>query len=218
MLLLATFFWGLSFPLMKAIAGTHLRLLPESSTWFVTACTLAPRFLLGGLALALLCRRQLNLLTRSEWKQGAGLGAFAFAGMVFQTDGLLFTSASTSAFLTQLYAILIPVWLALRARRSPSATVWLSCVLVLAGVAVLAQLDWRDLRLGRGELETLICSVFFMGQILWLDRPEFAVNRPLPVTTVMFAIIGIGATALAFLTAPTAASLVLPWTSTAWPA
>jgi drug/metabolite transporter (DMT)-like permease len=216
MLLLANLFWGLSFPLMKAIAGTHLRLLPDSDTWFVTACTLAPRFLLGGFILGLLCHRQLRFLSRSEWKQGAGLGLFAFSGMVFQTDGLMFTSASTSAFLTQLYAIMIPVWLALRARRGPSPIVWLSCVLVLAGVAVLAQLDWRDLRLGRGELETLIGSIFFMGQILWLDRAEFAGNRPLPVTSVMFAVEGIAATAMAFIIAPTAANLVIPWTSGAW--
>jgi len=37
------------------------------------------------------------------------LGLFASAGMALQNDGLQFYAASTSAFLTQLYAILIPV-------------------------------------------------------------------------------------------------------------
>lgn len=216
MLVVANLFWGLSFPLMKAIGGIHLHLLPESTTWFVTACTLAPRYLLGALALLPLCWPALRTLTRLELKQGLGLGLFAIGGMIFQTDGLQFTSVSTSAFLTQFYAIMIPVWLAVRARRRPPPLVWICCLLVLAGVAVLAQLDWRDLHLGRGELETLIGSVFFMGQIFWLDRREFSNNRVLPITTVMLAVEGIAALAMAFLTAPHASALLVPWTSSAW--
>ncbi len=215
-LLLANLFWGLSFPLMKAIGALHERLLPGSNTWFVTASTLAPRFLLGALLLSLACFGALKTLSRSEARQGLGLGLFAAAGMIFQNDGLLHTTASTSAFLTQLYAILIPVWLALRARRGPPWTVWLSCALVLLGVAVLARLDWHDLRLGRGELETLVCSVFFMGQILWLDRAEFAGNRALPVTAVMFAVVGTVALAMAAWLAPTVSDLWIPWTSAPW--
>lgn len=216
MLVVANLFWGLSFPLMKAIGGIHLHLLPESTTWFVTACTLAPRYLLGALVLLPLCLPALRTLTRLELKQGLGLGLFAIGGMIFQTDGLQFTSASTSAFLTQFYAIMIPVWLAFRARRRPPPLVWICCFLVLAGVAVLAQLDWRDLYLGRGELETLIGSVFFMGQILWLDRREFSENRVLPITTIMLGVEGFAALAMAFLTAPHAAALLIPWTSHAW--
>jgi drug/metabolite transporter (DMT)-like permease len=216
MLVLATLFWGLSFPVIKAIVAVHGRLLPDGGTWFVTASVLAPRFLLSALVLGVFCWRSLATLTRSEWRQGAGLGLFAAIGMVFQSDGLQFTSASTSAFLTQLYAILIPVWLAWRARRSPPWTVWVSSVLVLAGVAVLARLDGSDLRLGRGEFETLLASVFFMGQILWLDRPEFAGNRALPVTAIMLAIVGLVSLALAGMTMPRATDLIVPWTSGAW--
>src|SRR5690606_32280937 len=113
-----------------------------------------------------------------ELKQGLALGLFAAAGMLFQSDGLQFTAASTSAFLTQFYAIMIPVYLALRTRRHPGAHVWLCCALVLAGVAILGRFDWQALRFGRGEWETLLSSVFFMGQILWLERAEFRGNRP----------------------------------------
>jgi drug/metabolite transporter (DMT)-like permease len=72
--------------------------------------------------------------------------------------------------------------------------------MVLAGVAVLADVQWRQLRLGRGELETLASSFFFTGQILWLERPAFAHNRRGPVTVVMFA-------AIALLSLPAAALL-----------
>ena len=216
MLVLANLFWGLSFPLMKAIGGIHLHLLPDSSTWFITACTLFPRYTLGALILALFCFPALKTLTRLELKQGLGLGLFAIGGMTFQADGLQFTTASTSAFLTQLYAIMIPAWLALRAKRRPAPIVWLCSLLVLAGVATLAQLDWRDLHLGRGELETLIGSVFFMGQILWLDRREFSSTRVLPVTTVMLAVEAVAALTLAAFTAPDVTTVLVPWTSGSW--
>src|SRR2546430_9615229 len=50
------------------------------------------------------------------FRSGVILGIFAATGMLFQNDGLQFTAASTSAFLTQFYAILIPVWVAWRGR------------------------------------------------------------------------------------------------------
>jgi drug/metabolite transporter (DMT)-like permease len=53
-------------------------------------------------------------------------------------------------------------------------------------VAVLAGVDWRNFRLGRGELETLIASVLFTGQILWLERPAYAQNNVNHFSSVMF--------------------------------
>ena len=216
MLILANLFWGLSFPLTKAMTALHAQLLPDNGSWFITACVLVPRFALGALVLGVLCFRSLRTLTAKEIRQGVILGGFAIVGMFFQNDGLQFTSASTSAFLTQFYAIMIPIWLALRARRSPPWTVWVSSALVLGGVAVLAQLDWRDLRLGRGELETLLSSVFFMGQILQLDNAGFAGNRALPVTFMMFVVEAVASGALALVSATRVTDFVVPWSSPAW--
>lgn len=216
MLVVANVFWGVSFPLIKALTGVHERLLPGSSSWFITASAIFPRFFIGALVVGACCVGALRTLTRSEVRQGVGLGLFALTGMVFQNDGLQLTSASTSAFLTQFYAIMIPAFLAWRARRLPPWTVWVSGALVLAGVAVLARLDWRDLRLGRGELETLVCSVFFMGHILWLGRAEFGGNRALPVTVVMFAVEAVFGLGLALVTAPHAADVLVPWTAAPW--
>ena len=202
MLLLANAFWGMSFALIKALAFMHQQLLPASGSWFITVCTIAPRFVLAAAILAVWQRGALRRLTRSEMRQGVGLALFASAGMLFQNDGLQFTSASTSAFLTQLYAIMIPVWVAVRSRRFPPAVVWGACALVLAGVAVLGRFDWRTLHLGRGEFETLLSSLFFMGQILWLERREFAGNRPMPVTWVMFSLQAVMFTVVAGALAP----------------
>ena len=216
MLLVANLFWGLSFPLIKALMLAQHRVLPSSGPWFITACTVAPRFLLAAVVLLVVTRKQLRTLTRLELKQGLLLGLTAGAGMLFQNDGLQFTSASVSAFLTQFYAIMIPLYLAARLRRWPTAVVLWSSALVLVGVGVLGRFDFRTMHLGRGELETLLSSVFFMMQVLVLDRKEFAANRALPLTLVMFLTEAVLFTGMAAATAAQPSDLLVPWTSGPW--
>jgi drug/metabolite transporter (DMT)-like permease len=216
MLLLANLFWGLSFPVIKALTLLHARLLPAADTWFSTLYTVAPRFLLAIVIVIAWRPRGFWRVTRGELKQGVILALFAAGGMLLQNDGLQFTAASTSAFLTQFYAILIPVWLSLRHQRNPGARVWTCCALVLAGVAILGHFNWQTLRFGRGEWETLLSSLFFMGQILWLSKREYAANRPEKITLVMFATQAVLFWALAFALAPDAAALRTPWLSPVW--
>lgn len=216
MLLLANLFWGVSFPVIKSLGLLHAQLIPDSGSWFSTIYSIAPRFLLALLLLLIWQGRGFWRVRWLEVKQGVAIGLFAAGGMLFQVDGLQFTAASTSAFLTQFYAIMIPIYLAVRTRRPPPVVVWISCAAVLAGVAILGQFDWRQLSLGRGEWETLLSSVFFMGQILWLEKPEFATNRVPKLTFVMFATEAAVFWMLAVLMAPDAATLLTPWTSPGW--
>ena len=216
MLLLATAFWGLSFPSIKAVILVHESVLPGSTNWFVTAMSVAPRYVLAALVLLLWQARKLGQITRGEWRQGIELGLFASVGTILQNDGLQFTSASVSAFLTQLYAVMIPALVALRLRRSPGFRVWLAGALVLAGVSILGRFDWRTLSLGRGEWETLACSVFFMGQILCLERREFVANDPLRVTLVMFCLQAVVFSGLLFGTAPNVTAVWQICSSLSW--
>lgn len=216
MLLFTNFLWGFSFPLLKAVAFQHELLLPGSGNWFITAMSLAPRFLLGALFMAAVSWSQLRTMTGSEWRQGLALGLTAGCGMFFQIEGLQTISASTSAFLTQFYAVMIPIFVAVRARRSPGGNVWLACALVLAGVAVLGQFDFRTFRLGRGEAETLLSSVFFMAQILLLEEKSYVGNRVKPVTTLMFGTQALMFCVLALAVAPTPGAVLMPWSSGSW--
>lgn len=224
MLLLANLFWGLSFPVIKAVTLLHAKLIPEAGTWFSAIYTVAPRFALATILMALWYRRALLKTTRLEIKQGVVMGLFAASGMLLQNDGLQFTAASTSAFLTQLYAILIPVWIAIRVRHNPGPWVWMSCIIVLAGVAILGRFNpfdevsggWSTLRFGRGEWETLLSSLFFMGQILWLEKKEFSANRPERLSFVMFSTEAVVFGALALIMMPSTSVLIVPWGSGAW--
>ena len=224
MLTIANFCWGLSFPVIKAVTLLHAKLLPAAGTWFSAIYTIAPRFVLASALMALWHGRGLARITQLEIRQGIVMGLFAASGMLLQTDGLQFTAASTSAFLTQLYAIMIPLWLAFRHRRNPGAIVWIACILVVIGGAVLGHFNpftafgrgFAPMTFGRGEWETLLSSVFFMGQILWLERTDFAANRPERLTLVMFLTEALIFATLAICSAPHLQALAQPWASPAW--
>ncbi len=187
MLSLSCAAWGLSFPGGKVFMAALERELPGRSTWLFSSLTIGGRFALGALVLWLLQPRAFKQMTASEWRQGLGLGFMCGLGSLVQMDGLNHTAASTSAFLTQFSAVLVPIYAALRDRRLPSALTIACVVLVMAGVAVLGRFDWQALRLGRGEWETLVSAIFFSSQILWLERPIFRGNDTGRISLVMFA-------------------------------
>jgi drug/metabolite transporter (DMT)-like permease len=215
-LILATCFWSLSFPVVKGMILVHDELLPGAGNWFVTALIVGPRFALAAGLLLLWAPRLILGATTSELRQGLLLGLFNAGGMALQVDGLQFTSASVSAFLTQFSAILIPAVVALRTRRWPHPLVWLCASMVMAGVAILGRFDFHSLRLGRGEFETLLSTVFFMIQIFVLESPLFAGNRVQPVSAVMFGLEGVLFLGLALGTAVQPADCLVAWTSVPW--
>jgi drug/metabolite transporter (DMT)-like permease len=196
----ATLFWGLSFPIMKSIGALQAQLLPEASTWFTTSLVVMARFGISAVIIGLVTARTLSRLTKLEIYQGAGLGFFGGIGLIFQMDGLNYTSASTSAFLTQAYCFIIPIIVAVRERHPPALRVFVCTILMVAGIAILTELNPRDLKLGRGEIETLIGSLIFTGQILWLERPMFAHNSVNHFSFVMFVITALMALPVALFT------------------
>ncbi len=215
-LVLATLCWAVSFPVIKGLVEVHGQLLPGAGNWFTTAMMVGPRFLLAGGLLLLWAPRAVLRPTRNELRQGLLLGLTNSLGMLLQVDGLQFTPASVSAFLTQFTALLVPIAVAVRTRRLPPPLVWPCALLVLAGVAILGRFDFHTLRFGRGEFETLLSSVFFMLQIFVLEDPRHAGNRVQPVSAIMFALEGLLFAGLAFATAPQPADVLVPWSSGPW--
>ena len=215
MLILATPCWALSFPVMKALALEQQKLLPDAGTWFFTALGVMVRFGIAGLLLLPLLFRAGQKPTRREVEQGLVLAFFGGGGILFQMDGLAYTAASTSAFLTQGYTVFIPLWVVLTTRRWPSLKIFLSVTLVLVGVAVLADLDFHTLKLGRGELETLIASLFFTAQILTLESPRYAASRPLQFSVAMFLAMALFSAPLLWATAPSFAACLHAYSSPA---
>jgi drug/metabolite transporter (DMT)-like permease len=191
--------WGeaVGFVLMKAFALRSGLVVPGASEWFISAFLLLGRFLVAALLLQCVERK---LPTWSECAQGLWIGGFAGAGHLLQMDALNWTSASTSAFLTQGYVVVLPIVAAVERWRAPERRVLFAVLLNLIGLAVLAHFDPRRLTLGRGEGETLLAALLFAGQIFSISRPRYAQNETGPVTLVMFLTIGLGAIPLAVAT------------------
>lgn len=212
-LLGCTALWALSFPAMKALSAAQQQLLPDSDSWFLTALGVMYRFGAAGLILAVIFRRDLRTLTRRELEQGLVIAAFGAGGILFQMDGIAYTAASTSAFLTQGYCVFIPVWVALVHGRQPSLKIFVSVALVVAGAAILARVNFHSLRLGRGEMETLISSVLFTGQILCLEHPRYAANRSGNFSVIMFLAMALLCVPLVCVKAPGAAACLHAYAS-----
>ncbi len=211
MLTAATVGWALSFPFGKAAMLAMEAAAPGRASWLYAGLSLVVRFGTAAVLLAVWKPGELRRITRLEWWQGLGLGLFGGAGILLQADGLHYTEASTSAFLTQFYCMLLPLVAVVRTRTAPRPVVIVSCLAVLAGVGLLAGIDLRTLRIGRGELETLAASVLFAAQMLWLERARFHANDPRRMSVVMFAST---AALLALMTAPharAAADFLLPF-------
>jgi drug/metabolite transporter (DMT)-like permease len=211
-LILTTAAWALSFPVFQMLFALQKACLPDAPrlSLFLSAHAIAVRSLAAAAIFLLFNFRVLRGLRRSEWLQGALLGLFGGTGLILQADGLHYTSAPVSAFLTQFYCVLLPAWMCLRRRTWLPRRLLVATLLVVAGISVLSGLvSWKDggLRLehvgmGRGEIETLLAAVFFTVQILLLEKPAWKEHRMVPVTVVMFLGFALCAVPAVFVCAP----------------
>lgn len=211
-LVLCAAFWGVSFPVIKAVMIELNEASNSSNTLFFSSWIQLSRFSLAAIILVFLTLR-IAAPNKSEIKQGITLAFWGGIGMWLQADGLAYTEASTSAFLTQSYCVLLPLWAAIRHKRPPKKTTILAVAFVTAGGAVLAGITMDNLKIGRGELATLASAVFFTFQILTLEKPEYAKNRGRSITLVMCAGIAIIFLPITLLTAPSPADILTPATS-----
>jgi drug/metabolite transporter (DMT)-like permease len=216
MLVLTTLIWGISFPVIKALTLVNRLLVPDAGGWFLSVGALAPRFIIAAALLALLRLRKGIMPTRAEFRQGVLIGLFASGGMLFQTDGLRFTEASISSFLTQFMAVLIPVWVTVRHRRNPGTLVWLCSAIVIIGVGILGRVDLHAFKLGRGEWETLVGSGFFAAQVITVGGNEEGAKRTGVVTLVMFLTQAALLSVFALATMPRLSALLVVWESPGW--
>lgn len=147
---------------------------------------LAVRFLLGGAVLAVAARRRPG--TPGELRHGVIAGTALLAGYVLQTVGLQYTTAATSAFVTYLLVVIVPLlgWAVLGRRPHPLTA--LGVVLAVAGLALLT--GGAGTGLGRGELLTLGCAVAFAAHMVILGEVAGR-HDPVRLTCVQLFTVGV---------------------------
>lgn len=187
----ATILWGLSFPLMRGLELAQKANTPGITDVALASADVAMRFGVSALLLLPFYGCYLFNITWREWSQALGLAFLAGLGLSLQTLGLAWTDASITAFLTQLYTLIVPLIVAFRDRRPPTLRVVTACTLVLTGAALLSPGLLTHFILGPGELVVIISTVFIAFQIIWVERPLYAENRFGLVTLIMFAALAI---------------------------
>jgi len=158
-LLLASFFWGVTFVVVKnALADISV------------IGYLAARFVLGALPMIWIYREDLRKLTRAEAWAGVQIGLFMAAGYAFQTEGISRTTPSKAAFITGLSVVLVPIFLAVFWRKQIGAWAWAGAATSFAGLYFLTVPVEGFARLNRGDVLVLGCAVLYALQIIYIAR------------------------------------------------
>ncbi len=127
---------------------------------------IAVRFLIAAVVLGALGygRRA----TPGELRHGVAAGLALLVGYVLQTIGLQYTTPSTSAFITYLLVVFVPLITFAALRRRPHPLTLVGLVLAVGGLVLLT--GGADVSFGRGEVLTLGCAVAFAAHIVILGE------------------------------------------------
>ena len=106
-------------------------------------------------------------MTKPLWTQGLIIGVFMYLGMILQTLGLQFTTASRSGFITGLCVIFVPLLVIFIERRLPQKTVLFGVILATLGLYLLS--NPRAGSWNRGDTLTLFSALAFAFQIIFIS-------------------------------------------------
>ncbi|MCI2426766.1 DMT family transporter [Candidatus Acetothermia bacterium] len=160
-LLSITVIWGWTFVVVR-----------EALAFVGPLTFIAGRFVLASFILVLLFYRVIPKINRRTLLRGILIGLSLFGGYLFQTWGLVYTTATKSGLITGLYVIIVPLiaffFLHERIRR----IVWLGVGVALLGLILLllGAGGVESPALNIGDLLTLICALCFALHIILIDR------------------------------------------------
>lgn len=115
-------------------------------------------------------------------------GAWLAAGYVLQTEGLKYTSASTSAFITGMSTLFVPLIVGVARRTWPSRSVAVGIAIALAGLWFLTG---ASLHIGKGEALTLGCAAAYA---FWLVSQQAHVKAlgAMPFAAAQMLVVAVG--------------------------
>jgi drug/metabolite transporter (DMT)-like permease len=155
-LLLLTFFWGVTFPLVKIA-------LNFCSPYLF----LAIRFAFGTLIIWMVYSKKISYIDKDSLKAGIILGILLFLGFAFQTVGLKYTAASKSAFITGLFVIMVPPLSVLIVKEKPKVFSLVGVVLAISGLWLMTRPKGSEFNFG--DLLTLFCAISFSFHVIYVQ-------------------------------------------------
>ncbi len=156
---LCTLIWGATFVLVKdALADISV------------VVYIAVRFALSAALMAIIFWRSVRRLNMKTAWAGAQIGFCMFAGYMFQTTGLKYTTPAKAAFITGMCVVIVPLLLAAFGRRRITAWIWAGAVAALAGLYFLTVPPSGLGGLNRGDPIVFGCAVMFALHIIFIGR------------------------------------------------
>lgn len=152
-LLFVAFIWGITFVIVQNAIS-----LVEPFTFN------AVRFLLAGFILLIVLLFRPAKERKQSIAPGILIGFFLFAGYLFQTFGLLYTTSSKAGFLTGLSIVMIPLFSFLFLRQKTGLLAVLGVFVATIGLFLLTADN--SFTFNTGDILVLCCAVSFAVHIL----------------------------------------------------
>ena len=176
-LLATTLIWGTSFVVLKST-------LDSVSTLYV----LAFRFTGAAALMALFGIKQLKNLNREYLKNGLMAGVCLFVAYVFQTYGLVYTTAGKNAFLTATYCVIVPFLTWIFTKKRPDRYNVSAAIVCIVGCGLVSLQN--DFSVGIGDGLTMVCGLFYALHIIVLSNAPRE-SSTLLLSLIQFAVAGI---------------------------
>jgi drug/metabolite transporter (DMT)-like permease len=155
----ASLIWGATFVLVKdALADLSV------------LAFLATRFVLAAAVMAAIFWPSIRKMNAKTFSSGVQIGCFMFGGYIFQTAGIKFTTPTKAAFITGMCVVLVPLLLAIFARRRITPWVWVGVAAAMVGLYFLTVPPAGLGALNRGDPLVFVCAVMFALHIIFIGR------------------------------------------------
>lgn len=156
-LVICSLIWGSSFAVVK-----------DSMESLTPIWNLAIRFIFASVFMILFCFKSLNKFSKANIKNGIILGGILFCAMFFQSEGINMTTAGKSAFITNIYVILIPfVQFFWKDKKIKSRDI-IAAFICMSGIGFIT-LD-NGFKIGPGDLLCLLSGVIYTFYIIKIDE------------------------------------------------
>ncbi len=157
LLVLVTLIWGATFIMVKEA-------LNDAGPYAFAAM----RFGIAGILALIISKNIIFNINRIEIIAGIICGTFLFSGYAFQNFGLIYTSASKSAFITSISVLIVPIILFLFKIQNINNKIWIAVCIATLGLYILINPNVEKVSIG--DILTLGCALFFAIHIIFQDK------------------------------------------------
>ncbi len=191
LLLLTAIVWGSAFVAQRLSASEMAVYLFNGGRFLLAALLLIPFALSRRLKWARSgAQPEVELLSRKNLPGVILAGCLLAGGAALQQAGLVYTTAGNAGFITGLYVVLIPLFLALFWRKRPRLVILLAAGLAVLGLFLLST-QGRLQQLNRGDLLELVGTLFWAMHVIVtgllvkrIEVLEFAIGQYLTCSVV----------------------------------